>query len=80
MADHIREFWESQAARHGASHEASWGDSWAIALEIDTVAQHLADGDAVLDAGCANGHAAFAQLERHRLRRPVLDICIFRVS
>ena len=71
MADHIREFWEGQAARHGASPEASWGDNWAIALEIDTVAKHLADGDVVLDAGCANGHAAFAQLERHRLRRLV---------
>lgn len=71
MADPIHAFWESQAARHGGSPEASWGDNWAIALEIDTVAKHLADGDTVLDAGCANGHAAFEQLRRHDLRKLV---------
>lgn len=71
MADFIREFWEAQAARHGASPEASWGDNWAIALEIDTVAKHLDDGDTVLDAGCANGHAAVEQLARHRLKKLV---------
>ena len=71
MADFIHEFWEDQAGRHGASPEASWGDNWAIALEIETVAKHLDDGDTVLDAGCANGHSAFAQLERHNLRKLV---------
>ena len=71
MTDFIHEFWESQATRHGASHEASWGDNWAIALEIDTVAKHLKDGDAVLDAGCANGYSAFEQLQRRSLGKLV---------
>ena len=71
MSDFIHAFWEGQARKHGTSPEASWGDQFMIALEIDTVAQHLADGQAVLEAGCANGHAAFEQLERHRLARLV---------
>lgn len=81
MADFIRDFWEAQASRLGASPEASWGDNWAIALEIDTVAKHLDDGDAVLDAGCANGHAAFEQLARHRLRKVVgIDFSVQMVA
>lgn len=71
MTDFIHEFWESQASKHGTSHEASWGDNFMISLEIDTIAQHLADDQTVLDAGCANGHAAFEQLARRKLRRLV---------
>jgi ubiquinone/menaquinone biosynthesis C-methylase UbiE len=67
MTDFIREYWEGQARRHGASHEASWGDNHAIALEIETVSRHIKDGDAVLDVGCANGYSTFEQLARHRL-------------
>jgi len=69
MTDFIHEFWEGQARKHGASHVASWGDHFAIALEIDTIARHIKDGDAVLDVGCANGYSAFQQLERRRLKR-----------
>lgn len=68
MTDFIRDFWEGQARKHGASHEASWGDSYAVALEIETIARHLSDGDTVLDVGCANGYSAFEQLARHRLK------------
>jgi len=69
MTDFIREYWERQAKQHGPSHKASWGDNFMIALEIDTVAQHLADGQTVLEAGCANGHAAFEQFTRHKLKK-----------
>lgn len=68
MTDFIHEFWENQAAKYGTSHTASWGDNWAIALETDTIARQLKDGDMVLDVGCANGYSAFEQLERHRLK------------
>jgi ubiquinone/menaquinone biosynthesis C-methylase UbiE len=71
MKDPIRDYWESQARRHGAAHDASWGDSHAIALEVDTVSKYLADGNTVLDAGCANGYSAFCQLERRRLKKLV---------
>ena len=69
MTDFIHEFWEGQAREHGTSHTASWGDNFAIALEIDTIAGHIQDGDAVLDVGCANGYSSFEQLARHRLKR-----------
>jgi ubiquinone/menaquinone biosynthesis C-methylase UbiE len=69
MTDFIREYWESQAKQHGSSHKASWGDNFMIALEIDTVARHLADGQTVLEAGCANGHAAFEQIKRHKFKK-----------
>jgi len=71
MSDFIHAFWEGQAKKHGTSPEASWGDQHMIALEIDTVAQHLADGQTVLEAGCANGHAAFEQLGRRKLAKLV---------
>jgi ubiquinone/menaquinone biosynthesis C-methylase UbiE len=71
MTDFIKAYWESQARKHGAAHEASWGDNFAIALEIDTIAKSLRDGDTVLDVGCANGFSAFRQLERHKLKRLV---------
>jgi len=71
MKDFIHEFWEGQARQHGVSHAASWGDNFAIALEIDTIAQHIRDGDAVLDVGCANGYSSFEQLKRHRLKKMV---------
>jgi ubiquinone/menaquinone biosynthesis C-methylase UbiE len=71
MKDFIHEFWEGQARQHGGAHTASWGDNFAIALELDTIAKHLEDGDTVLDVGCANGYSAFEQLKRHRLKRLV---------
>lgn len=71
MTDTIRDYWEGQARQHGPAPAASWGDTLAIALEIDTVSRYLADGDTVLDAGCANGYSAFHQLERRRLKKLV---------
>jgi SAM-dependent methyltransferase len=65
--DHIRKYWESQGATHGESHWASWGDNWAIDLEIETIGKHLKDGDDVLDVGCANGFGALQQWKSHRL-------------
>lgn len=67
MADFIREHWSGQALKHGASHWASWGDIHAINLEIATIANHIRDGDVVLDVGCGNGFAAFKQARKHNL-------------
>jgi len=71
MTDFIRDYWEGQARKHGPAHDASWGDSHAIALEIETISRQLVDGATVLDAGCANGYSAFSQLERRRLGKLV---------
>lgn len=65
--DHIKEYWESQGQTHGDSHWASWGDDWAIKLEIETIAKHINEGDHVLDIGCANGYATFQQRELHKV-------------
>ncbi len=65
--DFIKEYWEKQGAVHGASHWASWGDNWMIDLEIDTIGNHIKDGDRVLDIGCANGYATFRQAESNKL-------------
>lgn len=59
--DHIKEFWEKQGRVHEASHCASWGDSYAIELEIETIGRHIRPRDKVLDIGCANGYATFRQ-------------------
>lgn len=58
--EQTRQFWTDQAAAHGGEPDASWSDRRVIELEIDHIAGRLADGDRVLDAGCANG---FSTLE-----------------
>jgi ubiquinone/menaquinone biosynthesis C-methylase UbiE len=64
VSDHILEFWTSQANKFGTSHLASWGDNFAIALEIETIGQTIQPGDTVLDVGCANGYSALHHLEK----------------
>jgi SAM-dependent methyltransferase len=51
----IKTFWTDQAVRHGQSPAASWSDHPVMELEIAELVKHLADGDRVLDIGCANG-------------------------
>jgi ubiquinone/menaquinone biosynthesis C-methylase UbiE len=63
MTDHILDYWSSQAQKHGTNFSASWGDEYAIQLEIETIGKHLTEGDDVLDVGCANGYSLIKQLE-----------------
>jgi ubiquinone/menaquinone biosynthesis C-methylase UbiE len=60
----IKDYWENQAKTHKDSHNASWGDNFMIALEIDAIGEHISGGDRVLDVGCANGYSTFEQLKR----------------
>lgn len=62
---HIKEYWDSQAVKHNDKHDASWGDNWAIDLEIEMIRKYIAEGDKVLDVGCANGYSAFKQLDNN---------------
>ena len=52
----IKSFWTDQAIQHRQSPSASWSDHPVIELEIAELLTHLADGDRVLDIGCANGY------------------------
>jgi ubiquinone/menaquinone biosynthesis C-methylase UbiE len=64
MSNFIKDFWESQAVTFKDSHSASWGDNFAIDLEIENIAKHIKEGDSVLDVGCSNGHATLAMLQK----------------
>jgi len=65
MNDHILGFWNSQADKFGTSHSASWGDKYAIDLEIQTIGHRVKEGDKVLDVGCANGYSAIHHLDKN---------------
>lgn len=69
--NYIHNFWESQASKPG--HNASWGDNWCVALEIDNIARYIKDGDKVLDVGCANGFALLEQRRRHIIQAAGID-------
>jgi ubiquinone/menaquinone biosynthesis C-methylase UbiE len=64
MNDFIRTHWDAQAEKYGTSHEASWGDIYAIQLEIATIGQFIKEGDVVLDVGCANGFSTLQQMNK----------------
>lgn len=51
----VRAFWTEQATLHQQSPDASWSDRPVIDLEIAEMLKYLADGQRVLDIGCANG-------------------------
>lgn len=55
--EQIREYWTQQSRKHGQSPAVSWSDQMAIELEIREISKHLADGDRVLDVGCASGYS-----------------------
>lgn len=63
----IKQYWTSQAQRHGASHQASWSDAQAIELEKRLFLGYLQDDSTVLDIGCSNGHATLDYACRKRL-------------
>jgi ubiquinone/menaquinone biosynthesis C-methylase UbiE len=63
--EEIRAHWTRQAKLHGQSPAASWSDHRVIEMEIRQMADRLADGDRVLDIGCANG---FSTLQLGALR------------
>jgi SAM-dependent methyltransferase len=51
----IYDYWEQKAIKYGSSPDASWSDQQIMDLEIREILNWLADGDRVLDVGCANG-------------------------
>ena len=65
MSDHILNFWNAQGDTHGTSHSASWGDRHAIDLEIETIGDHIHEGNEILDVGCANGFSGLHNLQKN---------------
>lgn len=61
----IKDTWDNQAREHKESHWASWGDNFAIDLEIGNISHYINEGDLVLDVGCSNGHATIKQLAKN---------------
>lgn len=57
MSDFIKDYWDGQATRFGTSHCASWGDNYAISLEVENIASYIKNGSDILDIGCANGYS-----------------------
>ncbi len=68
MTDYIKHTWDNLAEIHKESHWASWGDKYAISLEIQNISNYIKDNDHVLDVGCANGYSTFEQLERKKIK------------
>lgn len=71
--DHIKETWEKQAITYKDSHWVSWGDLYAITLEIDNIAAFIKPGNKVLDVGCANGYSTFEQLKKNDIEIHGID-------
>ena len=64
MTEFIKKFWEKQGEIFKESHEASWGDNFAIDLEIENISKYINEGDNVLDVGCANGYSTYFYLKK----------------
>lgn len=65
--EQIREYWTRQAGDHGLSPAASWSDVSVIEMEIREIQGRLAEGDCVLDVGCANGYSTLRYATRLKL-------------
>jgi ubiquinone/menaquinone biosynthesis C-methylase UbiE len=68
MTDFIKQTWDNLAEKHKESHWASWGDKYAISLEIDNISKYIKDDDNVLDVGCANGYSTYEQFKRGKIK------------
>jgi SAM-dependent methyltransferase len=71
--DQIKDFWTEQAVQHQQSPDASWSDRRVIELEIAEMLKHIADGDRLLDIGCANGYSTFAFAAARKIEATGVD-------
>ena len=71
--EEIKEFWRGQAVQHGHSPTVSWSDHRVIEMEIRALVRRLADGDRVLDVGCANGYSTIQLASQRAIEIRGLD-------
>lgn len=64
MEKYIKIFWKNQAIKHKNSHKFSWGDNYAIDLEIMNINKYIPKNGLVLDIGCGNGYSTFFYLDK----------------
>lgn len=76
----IKEYWDSQAKLYKNSIEASWGDQFAIALEVDEIGKYIKEGMTVLDVGCANGHATMIHQQHNPEKIVGVDYSEFMID
>lgn len=68
MSNFIKNTWDNSAEKYKDSHWASWGDEYAIELEIENISKYIKQGDYVLDVGCANGYSTIKQFEKKKIK------------
>lgn len=73
MNDFVKEHWKKNALMFKDSHWASWGDNYAIDLEIDNISEYIRKGMCVLDVGCANGYSTFKQYKKRKINITGVD-------
>jgi ubiquinone/menaquinone biosynthesis C-methylase UbiE len=71
--EQIRDFWTQQAKEHGLAPAASWSDRTVMEMEIREILRYVADGDCVLDVGCANGFSTVQVASQRRVHIRGLD-------
>lgn len=71
--DEIQKHWTENARTYGTSYAASWNDPYAIELEINTILQHLQEGERVIDIGCANGYSTLRYAAEKRIQLKGVD-------
>lgn len=69
----VCDYWTNQALKHKQSPEASWSDQMVIEMEIREILKRLADGDRVLDVGCANGYSTINFASQRQINIRGLD-------
>lgn len=65
MGDFIKKVWDNSAVKHKKSHWASWGDNFAISLEIQEIEKCITNNMKILDVGCSNGYAVFSHAKKN---------------
>jgi len=70
---HNNSHWEKRADNYKDLPDVSWGDVYAMDLEIQNILAFIKNGDKVLDVGCSNGYSTFKISEGRKIDMRALD-------
>ncbi|HHZ95159.1 MAG TPA: class I SAM-dependent methyltransferase [Flavobacteriales bacterium] len=54
--DKVKKFWDDQATQYREQVQATQPDHYSFIREIETIIEHLQDGQEVIEYGCGNGN------------------------